>query len=308
MVEDKKVTQKTKEWDLQDSKDLFGAINNSKSLEDDFSPLIIKSVKKLIDQAGLAVPPKIVFLYEPDRSIRDFTANQIYKSISSEDGKKDILLFLVSMGGSVEPAYLISKICKEFSGKFIVAVPRKAKSAATLLSLGADEVHMGIMSELGPIDPQIGSLPALGLSDAVQYLAELCKKYPESSDMFAKYLSNKLDLRILGYFRRVSESAEYYAEKLLESKTLPQGQDASLVAKRLVNFYKDHSFVIDKDEAKTLLGNTIKTNTAEYKLCDSIYKLIDSIHLYVKVFKKKDLAIIGDLSEGIFYFETEESD
>gem|GEM_PF-6064967 len=34
--------------------------------------------------------------------------------------------------------------------------------------------------------------------------------------MLAKYLSYKLDLRILGYFERVTESAVQYAQRLLE--------------------------------------------------------------------------------------------
>lgn len=81
--------------------------------------------------------------------------DQIYKSLEKDD-KKDNLLILFSNGGSVEPAYLISKCCKEYSKKFIVAIPRKAKSATTLIALGADEIYMVQMSQLGPIDPQIG--------------------------------------------------------------------------------------------------------------------------------------------------------
>jgi hypothetical protein len=39
--------------------------------------------------------------------------------------------------------------------KFRVVVPNIAKSAATLLALGADQILMGYCSELGPIDPQV---------------------------------------------------------------------------------------------------------------------------------------------------------
>jgi len=47
---------------------------------------------------------------------------------------------------------------------------------------------MGSLSELGPIDPQINELPALGLKNSVDHIAELVRKYPASSEMFAKYL------------------------------------------------------------------------------------------------------------------------
>jgi len=37
-----------------------------------------------------------------------------------------------------------------------VVVPRTAKSAATLLAIGADEIHMGPLGQLGAgIDPQM---------------------------------------------------------------------------------------------------------------------------------------------------------
>jgi membrane-bound ClpP family serine protease len=112
---------------------------------------------------------------------------------------------LYNYGGSVEAGYLISKACKKKSLNFIVAIPRFAKSAATLIALGADEIHMGIISEMGPIDPQVGDYPALGLGAALEHIAGLCKKYPETSNMLAKYLASKLDLRDLGYLERVSD-------------------------------------------------------------------------------------------------------
>ena len=42
-----------------------------------------------------------------------------------------------------------------FPKGFSVVVPNVAKSTATMLVLGADEIVVGPSSELGPIDPQI---------------------------------------------------------------------------------------------------------------------------------------------------------
>jgi hypothetical protein len=43
-----------------------------------------------------------------------------------------------------------------------VIVPDSAKSAATLIAIGADEIVMGYCSELGPIDPQVEITTASG--------------------------------------------------------------------------------------------------------------------------------------------------
>jgi len=104
----------------------------------------------------------ILFFLDQSNAINEDHADRLYPAVNSFKTQKDILLILGSRGGQIEPAYLISKNCKAASkARFVVAIPRRAKSAATLLALGADEIHMGGMSELGPIDPQFNGLPAL---------------------------------------------------------------------------------------------------------------------------------------------------
>lgn len=134
---------------------------------------------------------------------------------------------------------------------------------------------MGSLSELGPIDPQIGDLPALGLKYAVEHLAELVKRYPAASSMFAQYLSNSLRPIDLGYYERVAESAVQYAERLLHKHVHNLQRKPGDVANHLVYAYKDHSFVIDTQEALSIFGtNVVKSNTDEYKLGNSLYESI----------------------------------
>lgn len=178
-------------------------------------------VRKLAVKHGQDVY-RLVLLYDDYYSIAGYHSDQIYKAVYDLDKKSDVLMVLLSDGGKIEPAYLISKVCKRLSKeRFIVSVPRKAKSAATLICLGADEVHMGFLSELGPIDPQIGGFPALGLANALEKIASLSTKFPASAEMFAKYLTANLNIRDLGYFERINESAVQYAQRLLSGKSFP---------------------------------------------------------------------------------------
>jgi hypothetical protein len=196
---------------------------------------------------------------------------------------------------------------KRVSGKkFSVAIPRRAKSAATLLALGADEIHMGMISQLGPIDPQVYGLPALALSNAVNHLADLVCKYPGSVDMLTKYLIDQVPIRTLGYYERVSESAAQYAERLLHGKKLPRGKTETQVAKHLVEHYKDHGFVIDAEEASELLGDIIKEQTPEYGLADELYNDLEFVDLVCRTIHKKRFWIAGSLSDGIFTAKVED--
>lgn len=63
-------------------------------------------------------------------------------------------LLIHSPGGLGEVAEKIVAMCRSRCESFRVVVPNVAKSAATMIALGADVIVMGDPSELGPIDPQ----------------------------------------------------------------------------------------------------------------------------------------------------------
>lgn len=257
-------------------------------------------INKLIESHNLA-QYQVVLLYDDHHSISQFHSDAIYKAASEAGRRSDILMVLVSDGGKIEPAYLISKTCKSLSkNKFVVSIPRRAKSAATLISLGADEIHMGLLSELGPIDPQLDGFPALGLANALEKIASLSTRYPGSAEMFAKYLTANLNIKDLGYFERINESAVQYAQRLLNGKSFPEGRTPESVAEHLTNHYKDHGFVIDADEASQLLGKTIvKQGSKEYELGNEIYGFLEFVDLFFRIFRKKTVRYVGAVESGL---------
>jgi ClpP class serine protease len=106
----------------------------------------------------------VLALLDTHTYIGESDLDRIFMSLKKQnaDQKKDVLLITYSRGGNIEPAYQISKICRSFAAsRFVVAVPRMAKSAATIIAIGADEIHMGPLGHLGPIDPQAGDLHQL---------------------------------------------------------------------------------------------------------------------------------------------------
>jgi hypothetical protein len=70
---------------------------------------------------------------------------------------KGIALVINSPGGWGLTAERIINICRSYSGtkEYIALVPGKAKSAATMICLGASKIIMGRTSELGTVDPQL---------------------------------------------------------------------------------------------------------------------------------------------------------
>jgi hypothetical protein len=189
--------------------------------------------------------------------------------------------------------------------KFIAAVPRRAKSAATLIALGAHEIHIGPLGELGPIDPQLDGLPALGVSQALATIASVTEHYPGSAAMFSKYLQSVLTVEQIGYCERIGESAVQYAERLLSTKEAVK-QRAGAIAHELVYAYKDHSFVIDQDEAKSHLGEEwIVTESNELRFAEILYQQLELYNLFLGFLKNKRFRLVGAIESGSSIFDAE---
>ena len=217
-----------------------------------------------------------------ERPLLDMDADTLYRGMNlgevKEKSKKPILLILQSNGGQIEPAYFIGKLLLN-EAELQVAVPRKAKSAASLICCAASKIHMGGLSELGPIDPQINGVPALGLKNAIQHIAELSSKYPDATDLFVGYMSNRVEPLDLGYYERVVESSMQYAIRLLSTAHKDMSpQDINEIARTLTYEYKDHGFVIDRQEAGAIFhSDTILNDTPAYRFSDIVYKEVQFI-------------------------------
>ncbi|MBK1884674.1 hypothetical protein JIN85_19845 [Luteolibacter pohnpeiensis] len=279
------------------------------SIENVLKEQIPKALDLLWEKFDLPDYNPLLFLDQSNQVSEDH-ADQIYSSLCRFDDPRNILLIIGSRGGRIEPAYLISKNCKAVSKeRFVAVIPRRAKSAATLIALGADEIHMGSMSELGPIDPQLGHIPAMSLTNALTTIAKMVSEHPGSSEMFAQYLKGQLDLGLLGYFERINESAIQYASRLLHGKTLGAGRTPQELADHLVGHYKDHSFVIDKDEAIELLGESIlKTGTQEYMFANEVDQQLRWISRIAKVFQGKVVTFVGSFDSCVRIRDANDSD
>jgi hypothetical protein len=114
--------------------------------------------EELFEELEEGRPPRrlICYLTGPGIGSIDLSDAAPLGSMLDAIGKCDRLdLMLNSPGGSGESAEKLVEMCREHCREeFRVIVPNYAKSAATMISLGADVILMGYPSELGPTDPQ----------------------------------------------------------------------------------------------------------------------------------------------------------
>lgn len=283
------------------------ALDPAQATDEAITDLVNRQVAGQIEASGLSAKYTILVLYD-DHSMSRLAADRIYTSLQGADKQKPILLVLNSTGGDIAAAYLIAKLCREHTtATFEVAVARRAKSAATLICCGGDKIHMGSLSELGPIDPQFGGVPALALKHSIEHIAQMTASHPQASGMFSDYLAKSLRIEALGFFERVAESAAHYAVRLLTSRVdQPADRDNDAIARRLVYAYKDHGFVIDAKEATQIFGESIVTiNTAEYQLANSLFGDLDLAAWAMERRFGREFFYIGGHSQGALVWPKE---
>jgi ClpP class serine protease len=104
------------------------------------------------------------------------------------DLSKGLALLISSPGGSALAAERIVNLCRQHSktGEFVAIVPSRAKSAATMICMGASKILMGPSSELGPVDPQL----TMTFKDGYKRYSvwSLVNSY---KDLFAKAIASK---------------------------------------------------------------------------------------------------------------------
>ena len=196
--------------------------------------------------------------------------------------KRDELdLVIDSPGGDIKGAYLLIRELRRRFKRLGAFVPFWAKSAATLICLGADELVLGELGELGPLDVQVeerqkGDFPRYRSSLERFKALEMLQKHSLetfdivvptvlegsgmrpldgctiAADFTARVCSplySQIDPDALGQNARELEVGFEYAMRVLNRyrADLPE-ETRDELAKKLVRGYPSHDFPIDAEE------------------------------------------------------------
>lgn len=175
-------------------------------------------------------------------------------------------LLLYTRGGDVLTPWRLVNLIREYTDYFSVLVPFRAYSAGTLICLGANEIVMGKMGELGPIDPSVANafnpqdpvnpqarIP-VSVEDVSSYLALAREKAqlggPELADAFA-ILAEKVHPLALGNVHRNYALIRSLAYKLLRLHYPPEKEElmAEIVNSLTERLYS-HNHMISRREAR----------------------------------------------------------
>jgi len=138
------------------------ASDNLYYVETDFGglPLGYRRRVELLRRIGELRQTAVITFFTGDREnistrIAPDAVPVFYRHLRKVSPARGIDLFLYTRGGDVLTPWRLVHLFREFAPRFSVLVPFRAYSAGTLLCLGADEILMTPLAELGPIDPSV---------------------------------------------------------------------------------------------------------------------------------------------------------
>lgn len=255
---------------------------------------------------------KIVTLVTSDRinlsapihqMMNDFIYEQLM--IIKKRGRKydNIDLFIYSRGGDSDaPWSIVSTFREVFPEKYFnVLIPFRAHSAATMISLGADEIIMTEKAELGPVDITISSSPLnpihpvhktpidLSVEDVMGFIGLLekldCTRAEEKIKAY-EILSQHINPLAIGKVNRLLEQTKLVAGRMLSTRKnrLSNDQNDEIVRKLGSEIYS-HRHSILRTEARQIGISYIK-NAEEYKIAGLLWELYEN---YAEELKLKEI-------------------
>ncbi|MDP3051741.1 MAG: hypothetical protein U1D96_09490 [Eubacteriales bacterium] len=195
----------------------------------------------------------------------------IYRHLRQRSFYERIDLFLYTRGGDVLTPWRLVHLIREFTNHFSVLIPYRAYSAGTLVCLGADEVVMGKMGELGPIDPSVvnafnpqdpsnpGARIPVNVEDVYSYLNLVrdeagLRSEPELARAFT-LLATKIHPLALGNVHRNHLLVRSLARRLLQTHKSPfPSEKIQGIVDSLTEKLYAHNHMISRKEAAQEIG------------------------------------------------------
>ncbi len=198
--------------------------------------------------------------------IAHIASDAVRQLIDQVDRLKDgnsVDLLIHSSGGDALAAWKIMSILRERFDKVNVLVPFMAFSAATLLSLGANEIVMHPHSSLGPIDPQItatlpdGTQRQFAYEDVGAFLRFISDEVGITEQSYTRPLVDRIfsavDPLIIGGAKRASELSTSVGERLLNLHLKNADKDAARqIAEKLNKSFFAHGDAVSRSRAREL--------------------------------------------------------
>ncbi|MDX1942091.1 MAG: hypothetical protein SFU99_16125 [Saprospiraceae bacterium] len=119
-------------------------------------PILFEQTQAIIQELKQNLEGDFLVYWTSDNShIVEEDVIPIFKLLKERNHAERLYLFLKSNGGSGQGALRIINLLRQYYQEIVALIPLDCASAATMLALGADVIHMGPLAYLSAIDTSI---------------------------------------------------------------------------------------------------------------------------------------------------------
>jgi hypothetical protein len=190
--------------------------------------------------------------------LSDNDKNGFMACVHRLDKAKGLDLILHTPGGDLAAVEsLIAYLHAVFGSDIRCIVPQLAMSGGTMIALASREILMGKHSSLGPIDPQLGGIPAHGVIEEFQEAIAQVKANPSSAPIWQAIIS-KYGPAFIGNCQKATLWAKQLAVGYLEKGMFSGEANRTTMAEAVVSVLGSnkntlsHARHVDPTTAKAL--------------------------------------------------------
>lgn len=175
----------------------------------------------------------------PQLYVHDGDKNAFMTVVHGCQFDKGLDLILHTPGGDIAAAEsLVDYLHQLFGSDIRVIVPQLAMSAGTMIACSAASVVMGKQSSLGPIDPQIQNVPAIGVLAELDKAAADIKSDPAKLELW-RMIIGKYHPTLVVSCEQAIKWAQEFVENSLKTTMFAGEAEAEEKAKAIVEFLSD---------------------------------------------------------------------
>lgn len=223
-------------------------------------PVLFPETQTIIRKIESLKRVKILSYWNSIRgSICQNDVSSIYEIIKDWPIQEAIYLFIKSDGGDGKASLRIVNLLREHTRKLFVLIPGECSSAATIMALGADEIHMGPLAYLSAVDTSLTHdlSPIDKDNDRVSVsqdeLTRVLKLWKSSTKNENPYpsLYEYVHPLVFGALDRASSLSIKLCTDIL-SYHMNDKRKAAAISKKLNSDYPSHNYPILFKEAKQI--------------------------------------------------------
>jgi ATP-dependent protease ClpP protease subunit len=235
-------------------------------------------------------------------SLNDSDKSGFMAVIHKMDRSKGLDLLLHTPGGDAAATESLVDYLRSMFANIRVIVPQLALSAGTMIACAAHEIMMGKHSSLGPVDPQIGGLPAHGIIEEFNRARQEIMQTPATIPLWQAVVA-KYPPSIIGECQKAIEWSSAMVIEWLKTGMFKDDPEKDTKAAAVLAELGDHA--ITKSHARHIsfkraceIGLNVKALEADQALQDAVLTVH---HASIQTMQETPVVKLIENHEGITF-------